>query len=252
MSQKLAGKVAFITGGSSGIGLACAKEFAAQGAAVVILARSRDKADHALAQIGGRTSAFVGDVADLESLKAALDGVRVTHGRLDILVTSAGIVPASVLGATEESTFDHIFNVNVKGTFFAVQYALPLLAKGGSVILVGSCVHEMGSRDYALYNATKAAVRSLARSLTPDLAPRGVRLNVLSPGPVYTQVLENAGLSAGDIAGVRQSFVERLPAGRVGNPQEMAKVALFLASDDSSYLYGSDVQADGGMNQVRW
>ena len=252
MTQKLATKVAFITGGNSGIGLASAQEFAAQGATVVILARSQEKADKALAQISGHATAVVGDVSDLKSLKSTFDVIRETYGRIDILMTSAGIVPASVLGKTEESTFDDIFNVNVKGTFFAVQYAMPLLSKGASVILVCSCVHEMGSQDYALYNSTKAAVRSLARSLTPDLAPMGIRVNVLSPGPIYTPVLENSGLSTGHIEAVRETFSERLAAGRVGQPKEMAKVALFLASDDSSYMYGSDVQADGGMNQVRW
>ena len=252
MARKLANRIAFVTGGNSGIGLASAQEFAAHGATVVILARSREKADTALAHIGGHATAVVGDVGDLRSLQSAFDAVRETHGRIDVLMTSAGIVPASVLGETEESTFDAIFNVNVKGTFFAVQYAMPLLSKGASVILVCSCVHEMGSQGYSLYNSTKAAVRSLARSLTPDLAAMGVRVNVLSPGPIYTPVLENSGLSTERIDAVRETFRDRLAAGRVGQPEEMAKVALFLASDDSSYLYGSDVQADGGMNQVRW
>ena len=252
MAQKLANKVAFITGGNSGIGLASARQFAEQGARVVILARSQEKADKALPGISGDATAVVGDVSDLKSLKSAFDAIREAHGRIDILMTSAGIVPASVLGETDESIFDDIFDVNVKGTFFAVQYAMPLLSKGASVILVCSCVHEMGSQGYALYNATKAAVRSLARSLTPDLAPMGVRVNVLSPGPIHTPVLENSGLSTENIEAVRETFSQRLAAGRVGRPEEMAKVALFLASDDSSYMYGSDVQADGGMNQVRW
>ena len=252
MTRRLANKVAFITGGNSGIGLASAQAFAAEGATVIILARSREKADSALEQIGGDATAVLGDVSDLRSLESAFDFIGEIHGRIDVLMTSAGIVPASVLGDTAESTFDDIFNVNVKGTFFAVQYAVPLLGAGGSVILVGSCVHEMGTPGYALYNATKAAVRSLARSLTPDLAPMGVRVNVLSPGPIYTPVLESSGLSARQIEAVRETFNERLSAGRVGQPGEMAKVALFLASDDSSYMYGSDIQADGGMNQVRW
>ena len=252
MVQKLANKVAFITGGNSGIGLASARQFAEQGATVVILARSQKKADKALPGISGDATAVVGDVSDLKSLKSAFDAIRDAHGRIDILMTSAGIVPVSVLGETDESIFDNIFGVNVKGTFFAVQYAMPLLSKGASVILVCSCVHEMGSQGYALYNATKAAVRSLARSLTPDLAPMGVRVNVLSPGPIQTPVLENSGLSTENIEAVRETFSQRLAAGRVGRPEEMAKVALFLASDDSSYMYGSDVQADGGMNQVRW
>lgn len=252
MTQKLTNKVAFITGGNSGIGLASAKEFVNQGAAVVILARSQEKAELALAEIGGNATALIGDVSDLKSLQAAFDVIQATHGGLDILMTSAGIVPPSVFGETTEAGFDDIFNVNVKGSFFAVQYAKPLLNEGASVILVGSCVHEMGSQGYALYNATKAAVRSLARSLTPDLSAIGARINVLSPGPVFTPILATSGLSEENVTAVRDMFSERLAAGRVGQPEELAKAALFLASDDASYMYGSDVQVDGGMNQVRW
>ena len=250
MTQKLTNKVAFITGGNSGIGLASAQEFAAQGATVIILARSQEKADKALTEIEGNASAVMGDVSDLSSLQAAFATIQEKYGRLDILMTSAGIVPTSVLGETEESTFDQIFNVNVKGTFFAVQYALPLLSKGASVILVSSCLHEMGTQDHALYNATKASIRSLARSLTHDLAPKGARINVLSPGPIHTPVLENSGMTTEEIEERHALFGEMLAAGRVGQPEEMAKAALFLASDDSSFMYGADLQADGGMNQV--
>ena len=252
MNIKLDGKIAFITGGSSGIGLESARKFTEQGATVIILARSQEKADAALKEIGGNSTAIIGDVSNLGSLKAAFEAIESKYGRLDILMTSAGIVPMSPLGETEESTFDALFDVNVKGTFFAVQYAKPLLRKGSSVILVGSCVHEMGSQGYALYNATKAGIRSLARSLTPDLAEIGVRINVLSPGPIYTPILSSSGLSDDTVEEVRDMFNTRLAAGRVGQPEEMANVALFLASEGSSYMFGSDVQADGGMNQVRW
>lgn len=252
MSRRLQGKVAFITGGNSGIGLASAQEFAGQGARVIILARTQAKADEALAQIKGDAAALIGDVSDLPSLRAALNAIEADYGRLDVVMASAGIAPPGDFAKLEEGDFDLVFDVNVKGALFTVQYALPLLASGGSVILVSSCLNEMGMEGYALYNASKAALRSLARSLTPDLAKRGVRINVLSPGPVRTEVLEKSGLTVEQIEATYAVFDEVLAAGRAGRPEEMAKTALFLASEDSSFMYGSEIQADGGMNQTRW
>ena len=251
MPGKLNGKIAFVTGGNSGIGLATAKEFAEQGATVVILARSQEKADHALAVIGGKSEAVIGDVTDLSSLELAYSMIRDKYGQLDIVFANAGIVPMTTLGKVRESDFNQIIDVNFKGTYFTVQYAFPLLTQGTSVILVSSCLDEMGAEHYSLYNATKAAIRSLARSLTPDLARKGARINVLSPGPIDTPVLENAGMSEEQIEKQQQAFSNILAAGRMGRPEEMAKTALFLASDDSSYMFGSEVQADGGMNQTR-
>ncbi len=252
MTRRLQGKVAFVTGGNSGIGLASAQEFAAQGARVIILARTRAKADEALAQIDGDAAALIGDVSDLASLRAAFKSIAADYGRLDIVMASAGIAPPGDFAKLHEGDFDLVFDVNVKGALFTVQYALPLLAEGGSVILVSSCLNEMGMEGYALYNASKAALRSLARSLTPDLAKRGVRINVLSPGPVRTQVLEKSGLTSEQIETTYAVFDEVLAAGRAGRPEEMAKTALFLASEDSSFMYGAEIQADGGMNQTRW
>ncbi|QQE10492.1 SDR family oxidoreductase [Planctomycetota bacterium] len=250
-NKRLDGKIAFLTGGNSGIGLATAKEFAEQGATVVILARSQEKANKALSEIGGDSEAVIGDVTDLGSLEEAYSMIRDKYGKLDVVFANAGIVPATPLGEVSVSDFDRMSDVNFKGTFFTVQYAFPLLTKGASVILVSSCLDEMGTESYSLYNATKAAIRSLARSLTPDLARKGARINVLSPGPIDTPVLENSGMSGEQIEKHNQAFADILAAGRVGRPEEMAKTALFLASDDSTFMFGSEVQADGGMNQMR-
>lgn len=252
MTQRLKDKVAFITGGNSGIGLETAKEFALQGATVAILARTQEKADQAIAEIGNSASAFIGDVTDLNSLKACYKGLEDKYGKVDIVFANAGIGKPTPLIGTDEATFDHTVNVNFKGVFFTVKYAFPLLSDGASVILVSSCLDEMGVEGYSVYSATKAAVRSLARSFTPDLKKIGARINVLSPGPVMTPIEEKAGFSTEDVEAHREMFTKALSAGRMGNPEEMAKVALFLASDDSSFLYGSEIQADGGMNQTRW
>jgi len=252
MSQRLANKIAFITGGNSGIGLAAAKEFIAQGATVAILARTQAKADKAIAEIGDGATAFIGDVSDLASLKAAYDGIKQKFGHLDIVMASAGIAPPRQFADADADHFDTVFDVNAKGAFFTVQYALPLLRRGSSVILVSSSLSEMGMAGFAVYNASKAAIRSLARSLTLDLTQIGARINVLSPGPIKTEVLEKAGMTDEQIEAQYAVFDKVLAAGRAGDPNEMAKAALFLASDDSSYLYGADLQADGGMNQTRW
>lgn len=252
MTQRLKDKVAFVTGGNSGIGLESAKEFAAQGAKVIILARTQEKADLALTEIGENGSAVIGDVADLASLEAAYAAIKEQHGHLDIVLANAGIARPCPLSAADEAHFNESFDVNAKGTFFTVKYALPLLRKGSSVILVSSSLSEMGMAGMSVYNATKAAIRSFARSFTLDLTPIGARINVLSPGPIKTDVMQKAGLTKDQVAGSHSFASKVLGAGRVGLPEEMAKAALFLASDDSSYMYGADLQADGGMNQTRW
>lgn len=252
MSQRLKNKIAFVTGGNSGIGLASAKEFAAQGATVAILARTQEKADSAIAEIGGDAMAFIGDVSNLASLKAAYEGIKSRYGRLDIVMASAGIAPPRQFADADVDHFDSVFEVNVKGAFYTVQYALPLLSQGSSVILVSSSLSEMGMEGFSVYNASKAAIRSFARSITLDLVKIGARINVLSPGPIKTEVLEKTGMTDEQITSQYAVFDKVLAAGRAGRSEEMAKTALFLASDDSSYLYGTDIQADGGMNQTRW
>lgn len=252
MSNRLQNKVAVITGGNSGIGLETAKEFAIQGAQVVLLARSQEKLDKAIAEIGRNATGCIGDVTDLNSLKNLYKNVAKDFGKIDIVFASAGVFAPTMLEDTDEAQFMEVSDINFKGTFFTVKYAVPYLNKGASVILVSSCLNEMGMEGASVYNATKAAVRSLARSFTPELMKIDARVNVLSPGPIETPIHANRGLSDEEVTDVWQMFADRLPAGRVGHPSEMAKTALFLASDDSSYLFGSEIQADGGMNQVRW
>lgn len=252
MSNRLENKVAVITGGNSGIGLATAKEYASQGAQVVLLARSQDKLDSAIAEIGNGAMGFLGDVADLDSLSSFFDAVAQEFGKIDIVFSSAGVFAPTPLQETDEAQFMQIADVNFKGSFFTVKYAAPHLNEGASVILVSSCLNEMGMEGGSVYNATKAAVRSLARSFTPELVKIGARINVLSPGPIKTPIHTKRGLSNAEADDVWNMFADNLPAGRVGNSEEMAKTALFLASEDSSYLFGSEIQADGGMNQVRW
>jgi len=257
MSNRLENKVAVITGGNSGIGLATAKEFANQGAQVVLLARSQEKLDKAVSEINSTAPksnaiGYIGDVTDLNSLDNLYESVSKDFGKIDIVFASAGVFEPTMLESTDDEQFMKIADINFKGSFFTVKYAAPYLNKCASVILVSSCLGEMGMEGASVYNATKAAVRSLARSFTPELMKIGARVNVLSPGPIDTPIHTNRGLSEDEVGDVWQMFADKLPAGRVGNPSEMAKTALFLASDDSSYLFGSEIQADGGMNQVRW
>ena len=252
MSKRLEGKVAVITGGNSGIGLATAKEFAKQGAIVALLIRTQEQIDAAVKEIGDNAKGYLGDVTDSKALKSFYENVATDFGGVDIVFSSAGKFEETRLADTDEDLFAQLVDVNYKGTFFTVKYAVPHLRKGASVILVSSCLDEMGMEGGSVYNSTKAAVRSLGRSFTPELARIDARINVLSPGPIETPIHTSRGLSQEESDGVWSMFAERLPAGRVGQPEEMAKTALFLASDESSFLYGSEIQADGGMNQVRW
>lgn len=252
MSNRLQNKIAVVTGGNSGIGLATAKEYASQGAQVVLLARSQEKLDKAIKEIGHNATGYIGDVTDLGSLKSLFENVANEFGKIDIVFASAGVFEPTMIEDTDEALFMNVSDINFKGTFFTVKYAVPHLNEGASVILVSSCLDEMGMEGASVYNATKAAVRSLARSFTPELVKIGARINVLSPGPIDTPIHTKRGLSEEEVTEVWQMFADKLPAGRVGRDSEMAKTALFLASDDSSYMFGSEIQADGGMNQVRW
>ena len=195
MSNRLENKLAVITGGNSGIGLATAKEFVRQGARVVLLARSQQKLDQALTEIGPNATGYIGDVADLNSLAGFYDQVAKDLGKIDIVFASAGVVTPTMLEDTDEAAFSYIADINFKGTFFTVKYAVPPLNPGASVVIVSSCLNEMGMEGMSVYNATKAAVRSLARSFTPELKKIGARVNVLSPGPVETPIHTNRGLT---------------------------------------------------------
>lgn len=252
MTKKLEGKIAAITGGNTGIGLETAKVFAEQGAKVAILARSQEKLDAALAEIGTGAIGFIGDVLDLPSLEVFFAGVEKSLGKVDVLFANAGLSQPAPIEETDEALFDFHSDVNFKGVFFTVKYALPHLNKGASVVLTSSCLDEMGMAGLSVYSATKAAVRSLARSFTPELKKYGARINVLSPGPIVTDIEKKAGASDEDINEFRTMFADKLAAGRMGRVEDMASVALFLASDDSAFMYGAEIQADGGMNQTRW
>ncbi len=248
--SKLNEKVAVVTGGSSGIGLATAQRFIVDGARVVITGRSQDALDAAVAELGDRATGIRGDVANLEDLDRLFAQVQEQFGRVDVLFANAGIAPFAPLEAVTESGFDALFNINVRGLFFTVQKALPLLSEGASVILNASVVAQSGIPNTSVYSATKAAVRSLGRTLAAELSPRGIRVNVVSPGLIETPLVGKLGLSQDEVDAFAAQVVEQTPLGRLGKPEEIAATVAFLASDDASYFTGADLVADGGMVQV--
>jgi NAD(P)-dependent dehydrogenase (short-subunit alcohol dehydrogenase family) len=239
-----------ITGGSSGIGLAAAKRFAAEGAEVVIVGRRQEELDKALTLIGHGAIAIQGDVAQIAELDDVYATVNSIKGRIDILFANAGLGDVQALGAISEASFDNIFSVNVKGTLFTVQKALPLMSAGGAIILTGSTTGSMGSPAFSVYSASKAAVRNLARSWALDLKGTGIRVNVLSPGPTATPGLLNGLARSGQQDALIAGLVAGVPLGRMGEADEIAAAALFLASDDSSFMTGAELFADGGYAQV--
>ncbi|AWN15798.1 SDR family NAD(P)-dependent oxidoreductase [Salinisphaera sp. LB1] len=246
---QLDGKVAVVTGANSGIGLAAAKRFVAEGAHVYITGRRQEALDQAAREIGERVTPVQGDVSRLADLDRLFETVRVEHGRLDVLFANAGLGELEPLGQITEASFGLMFDVNVKGTVFTVQKALPLMGPGGSIILTGSTTGTMGTPAFSIYSATKAAIRNLARSWTLDLKGTGIRVNVLSPGATATPGLHGVAEAGGGDA-LYESLIAQTPAGRIADPAEVAAVVLFLASDESSALAGGEVFADGGMAQV--
>jgi len=247
---RLQGKVAVVTGANSGIGLASAKRFAAEGAQVVITGRRQAELDRAAAEIGGGVLAVQGDVSKLDDLDRLFERVRAEKGRIDVLLANAGIGVLEPLGAIREESFDAVFGVNVKGTLFTVQKALPLMGAGGSIILTGSTTGVRGTPAFSVYSATKAAIRNFARSWALDLKDKGIRVNVLSPGPTETPGLVDGFHSTGQGDALIASVVAQTPLGRLGRPEEIANMALFLASDESSFMTGSEVFVDGGQGQI--
>ena len=247
---RLEGKTAVVTGGNSGIGLATAKRFAAEGAVVFITGRRQEELNEAVAAIGPGVSAVQGDVSNLDDLDRLFATVRAERGHLDVLFANAGLGTMAPLGAITEASFDLIFNVNVKGTLFTVQKALPLMKAGGSIILTGSTTGSMGSPAFSVYSATKAAIRNFARCWALDLKTTGIRVNVLSPGATATPGLLDGLARSGQQDALISGLIAQTPIGRMGRPEETAAVGLFLASDDSSFMTGSEVFVDGGMAQV--
>lgn len=250
MSGKLEGKVAVITGGSTGIGLATAQKFVAEGAHVFITGRRQKELDEARALVGRNVTAVQGDVAKLEDLDRLYETVRREKGGIDVLVVNAGIAELAPTSDATPEHFDKVFNTNVRGAFFTVQKALKLIRNGGAIVLVASVVQYKGFPATAVYSATKAAVRSLGRTWAAELKERRIRVNTLSPGPIDTPIMELMTGSAEAAEATRKQFAQLNPMGRMGRPEEMAKAVLFLASDDSSYTTGFDLLADGGLSQI--
>jgi NAD(P)-dependent dehydrogenase (short-subunit alcohol dehydrogenase family) len=244
MPKKLEGKTAVITGGTEGIGLATAKLFVKEGAYVFITGRRQKELDEAVKAIDSNVSGVQGDIAKLADLDRLYETIAKVKRRIDIVFANAGVAEFISFGAVTEEHFDKLFNINVRGTLFTVQKALPLLNDGGSIILNGSVASVKGTAGFGVYAATKAAIRSFVRTWTTDLKDRRIRSNVVSPGPI------NTSMASRQPADVIARIASTIPMGRMGEPEEVAKAALFLASDDSSFVTGIELFVDGGRAQV--
>jgi NAD(P)-dependent dehydrogenase (short-subunit alcohol dehydrogenase family) len=248
--SKLIGKVAIVTGGSSGIGLATARRFVDEGAYVFITGRRQAELERAKAAVGRNVSVVQGDIANLDDLDRLYALVRAEKGIVHIVVASAGFVEHQRIDEATPAHFDKTFGINARGTYFTVAKALPLMTDGGSIVLVSSDLHLKGLPKHGTYSATKAAVRSFARTWAMELRERGIRVNTLSPGAVDTPIIDGQFKTKEEADAARDAFAQMTPLGRVGRPEELASAALFLASDDSSYSTGIDLVVDGGLTQV--
>lgn len=244
MSKKLEGKVAVITGGTTGIGLATAKRFVKEGAYVFITGRRQAELDAAVKEIGENVTGVQGDVGKLADLDKLYAAVKSKKGHIDVLYANAGTGEFASVDTVTEAHYDKIFNTNVRGALFTVQKGLALMKDGGSILLTGSVASIKGLENFGVYNASKAAIRSFARTWTVDLKARKIRVNVISPGPIDTPLLGEVPQEAKD------GFANAVPLGRIGDSDEIAKVAVFLASDDASYVAGVELFVDGGMAQI--
>ncbi len=242
---RLAGKTAVITGGATGIGFASAKRFIEEGAFVFIFGRRQDALDKAVAELGSNARAVKGSVSDLADLDKLYAAVKAERGTLDIVMANSGTGSQLKLGEITVEHCDEVLDTNIKGSVFTIQKALPLMGKGGSIILTGSSAGTTGAPAMSLYSASKAAVRNLARSWAEDLKGTGIRVNVLSPGPTATELAKAALGEEG-----QKMFANLTPIQRMADPSEIGAVAAFLASDDSSFMTGSEVAADGGLAQI--
>jgi NAD(P)-dependent dehydrogenase (short-subunit alcohol dehydrogenase family) len=251
MSDRFQDKVVVVTGGTSGIGLATAKRFAAEGASVFVTGRRQAELDAAVKAIGPRATGVQADMSKLADIDRLYDAVQQRHAQIDVLVPNAGGGGMAPLGAITEAQYEDTFGRNVKGVVFTVQKALPLLRDGASVVLIGSTAASRGMAAFSIYSATKAAVRNLARGWTLDLKDRGIRVNVVSPGPVKTTgLVELAGQDAAQQQGLLDYLASQIPLGRVGDPDEIASAVLFLSSTEAAFIAGAEFFVDGGMAQV--
>jgi len=246
--KKLRGKVALITGGSSGIGLATAKLFSEHGAKVIVTGRTQKDLDKAAKIL--RVTAIRSDTSNLEEIESLYAQVKKRFKKIDILFANAGIAPFVPFEMVDEAHYDSVMSINVKGLFFSVQKAVSLLNKGSSIILTSSNVNKMGMPGAAVYAASKAAVRSFARTMSAELVRKGIRVNVISPGPIETPIFSKIGMSKEQMKGMRAQITQQSPMKRFGKPEEIAAAALFLATEDSSYMLGTETVVDGGYTQL--
>lgn len=250
MTDRFNSKVVVVTGGTSGIGLATAKAFSAEGASVFITGRRQDTLDNAVKEIGGRVTGVRGDMSNLADIDRLYDAVQQKHAQIDVVVANAGGGEMAPLGAITEEHYDKTFDTNVKGVLFTVQKALPLLKDGAAIVLTASSASIKGTANFSVYSATKAAVRNFARSWILDLKDRHIRVNTISPGVTDTAGLNDLFGGREQAEGVKGYLASLIPAGRVGQPEEIAKAVLFLASDDASFVNGIELFADGGQAQI--
>jgi NAD(P)-dependent dehydrogenase (short-subunit alcohol dehydrogenase family) len=248
--QKLQDKVAVVTGGSSGIGLGIAKRFAREGAKVAITGRNQHTIDNALKEIGSNAIGIQGDVSNLNDLSRIYQTVSEKLGKVDALVVNAGVYILGPLASFTEEQFDKVSDINFKGAFFSVQKALPVLNDGAAVVLISSTVNGKGVPNHAAYSATKAAVRSLARSFSADLLDRKIRVNTLSPGPIDTPVFSTVTSNAGEAKAMMEAMGNFTPMKRVGSADEIAAAALYLVSEESAFMLGAELLLDGGLRDL--
>jgi NAD(P)-dependent dehydrogenase (short-subunit alcohol dehydrogenase family) len=246
----LKGKVAVVTGGNSGIGLSTAQAFIKDGAEVVIFGRDQNTLNAAVETLGTKASGFRGDVTSPDDLAKLKAHVEKKHGALDILFVNAGVAEFRPFEMSDAAHFDKLFDINVKGAYFTVQTLLPLFKQGGSIILTTSGANETGYPNMSVYAATKAALRSFARTLSAELVGRGIRVNAVSPGPVATPIMARSGLTPEQIEGFGKMITEQVPLKRVGQPDEIASAVRFLAGAESSFVVGTELVADGGLTQL--
>jgi len=248
--RRLEGKVAVVTGGNSGIGLATAKRFQQEGARVVISGRSKKTLDEAVRTIGNGVLSIQADVSSLADLDRLYKEVSNKLGKIDVLFVNAGVAKFAPLAETSESTYDEQFDINVKGAYFTIQKAIPLLNDGASIILNTSVADIKGNEGMSAYSATKAALRSLARTAAAELVARGIRVNAVAPGPIVTPIFEKTGLPKESVDEIAKQIIEKVPMKRFGQPEEVAATVAFLASEDASYITGVEINVDGGAGQI--
>ena len=241
------GKIVLVTGGNGGIGAAAARAFAREGAEVIVSGRNRQTLDETVASIGSKCVGIVADVGKLADIASLMADIKTRFGRLDVLFANAGITRFGPIGSVTEADWDAVMNANLKGLYFTLQQALPLMGEGGAMVLNASVAAGIGAPDSSLYAASKAAVRSLGRSLGAELVGRGIRVNVVSPGPIHTPIFAAMGMKPDEIAQLKQNWSTGVPMKRFGDADEVARAVLFLASAESSYVTGANLAVDGGL-----